>query len=172
MQKTCTLSCRTAHERNQSRKHNRDYNQRQRSGVVVEQLDRTCVLCGGGFTTNQREKQTCHSPACMSMWKLRQVRRLADRGGEVLRVTEKDLRRLLARHRARCAYCAVAVTRVQGPACLEWDHVIPISRGGRHSIGNLLPTCRACNRGKEADLLVVWRAYLRGRAAWSDLRKA
>lgn len=37
------------------------------------------------------------------------------------------------------------------------DHVIPVVRGGRHAIGNILPACAACNGSKHAALLVVWR---------------
>lgn len=160
-QKTCGVTCRSEHERLQSRKHNLAYNQRRRNGITATLWSRECVLCAAAFETNQREKRTCHSSACIAMWKLRQVRRLVEMGGRVYRVTESDLVRQLARYRNRCAYCGVGLTRVQGPWCLEWDHVIPISRGGHHSVGNLLPTCRACNRGKESDLLVVWKAYLK-----------
>ena len=28
------------------------------------------------------------------------------------------------------------------------DHVVPVARGGRSVKGNVVPACRACNRGK------------------------
>lgn len=66
-----------------------------------------------------------------------------------------DYTRTLARYRNACAYC-------QGPFtasnALQWDHVLPIKLGGRHSIGNLLPACRRCNQSKQGKLLAVWRA--------------
>lgn len=41
----------------------------------------------------------------------------------------------------RCAYCGRS-----GP--LEVEHRIPLSRGGRNSIDNILPACRTCNSRK------------------------
>lgn len=81
-------------------------------------------------------------------------RRARKRQAGVLRVTDSDIARLAGRHSGRCAYC---VTR-------PWehlDHVIPIARGGRHSIGNLLPACQPCNQSKNSRLLAEWR-YLGG----------
>jgi 5-methylcytosine-specific restriction endonuclease McrA len=40
---------------------------------------------------------------------------------------------------------------------IEADHVLPISLGGRHSEGNLVPACRSCNRSKHNDLLIMWK---------------
>jgi len=68
-------------------------------------------------------------------------------------ILPKDWRRTVARFNGRCAYCAV-----QAPLLVE--HVIPIARGGRHSIGNLLPACRPCNTSKGQSLVVEWRARL------------
>lgn len=66
-------------------------------------------------------------------------------------VTERDWRRLCARYFNRCAYCAEAKP-------LTMDHIVPVVRGGRHSIGNLLPACRSCNARKRTRLIVEWRA--------------
>lgn len=65
-------------------------------------------------------------------------------------VLDSDLRRLAERHRGRCAYCLVAPFE-------HWDHVIPVARGGRHSIGNLLPSCARCNLKKQAKFVVEFR---------------
>lgn len=58
---------------------------------------------------------------------------------------------LKRRHGNRCAYCDVAGLD------LCKDHVIPLSRGGRHAIANILPACRACNGAKSDMLLAEWR---------------
>lgn len=62
--------------------------------------------------------------------------------------------RLIARFRGRCAYCD------QPPRpgeILEQDHVVPLSRGGTHSEGNILPACDTCNVRKNDRLIVEWR---------------
>lgn len=37
------------------------------------------------------------------------------------------------------------------------DHIVPISRGGTHSIGNLVAACAFCNGSKHNKLLVEWK---------------
>ncbi len=46
--------------------------------------------------------------------------------------------------RGVCHYCG----RVFSPGKLTMDHVVPVSRGGRSSQGNVVPSCRACNTAK------------------------
>jgi 5-methylcytosine-specific restriction endonuclease McrA len=64
-------------------------------------------------------------------------------------VTQRDAVRLLNRFHGRCAYCLNPADTL--------DHVIPLVRGGRHTIGNLLPACRSCNSSKHKWLLIEWR---------------
>jgi 5-methylcytosine-specific restriction endonuclease McrA len=37
------------------------------------------------------------------------------------------------------------------------DHVIPLSRGGNHGIGNLVPCCFACNNSKNNKFITEWK---------------
>ncbi len=46
-----------------------------------------------------------------------------------------------ARDMGRCVQC-------QSESLLEYDHIIPISKGGATSYGNLQILCRSCNRHK------------------------
>jgi 5-methylcytosine-specific restriction endonuclease McrA len=41
-----------------------------------------------------------------------------------------------------CAYCGAASTSLQR------DCVLAISRGGRYTLGNVVPVCRSCNASK------------------------
>jgi len=44
------------------------------------------------------------------------------------------------------------------------DHVTPLSRGGKHEFGNLLPACKGCNFAKHTMTLEEWVACgMRGR---------
>ncbi|WP_203620386.1 HNH endonuclease [Streptomyces sp. SID8499] len=44
------------------------------------------------------------------------------------------------------------------------DHVIPLSRGGQHAEGNLVPACKSCNSSKGDKLLIEWLLVKRANA--------
>ncbi len=56
-----------------------------------------------------------------------------------------------------CHYCQRAFT----PAQLTMDHIVPISRGGRSTKGNVVPSCKACNNKKKYLLPMEWEDYLK-----------
>lgn len=66
-------------------------------------------------------------------------------------ITDREWNRMKARYRNCCAYCG------QKSEELHREHVIPIARGGRDSIGNSLPSCPSCNYRKKTKLLSEWR---------------
>ena len=78
---------------------------------------------------------------------------------EAFKITRRDHRRLLERYRHSCAYCGIrlAAWGREHANSLQWDHVLPLSRGGRDSVGNLLPVCRKCNGSKSSKLLIAWK---------------
>ncbi|MCB1270644.1 MAG: HNH endonuclease [Microthrixaceae bacterium] len=49
-----------------------------------------------------------------------------------------------------CAYCGSD----DGP--LQKDCVLPISRGGRYTLDNVVPACRSCNASKCNDEVTAW----------------
>jgi 5-methylcytosine-specific restriction endonuclease McrA len=49
-----------------------------------------------------------------------------------------------------CAYCGAAGTPLQR------DCVLPISRGGRYTLGNIAPACGSCNASKCNDEVTGW----------------
>src|SRR5690554_4089856 len=65
-------------------------------------------------------------------------RRSLKAAADINYVSTKDWTRLVRRFEGRCAYCGAS-----GP--LHMDHIVPLARGGRHGIGNLLPACASCN---------------------------
>jgi 5-methylcytosine-specific restriction endonuclease McrA len=64
-------------------------------------------------------------------------------------VTPTDIRTRFAEFGGRCAYCGSA-------GDLHMDHFLPISRGGPHTLGNLLPACGRCNINKGSHDPEAW----------------
>jgi 5-methylcytosine-specific restriction endonuclease McrA len=71
--------------------------------------------------------------------------------GGYIPITSADWERIRRRFNFCCAYCGVR------PEKVVMDHVVPLSRGGRHSPSNVLPACPACNGSKYAKFLSEWR---------------
>ena len=49
-----------------------------------------------------------------------------------------------------CAYCGEAGKPLQR------DPMLPISRGGRYTLGNVAPACASCNASKSNDEVTAW----------------
>lgn len=49
-----------------------------------------------------------------------------------------------------CAYCGAQ------PPALQRDCVLPISRGGRYTLENVVPACASCNASKHNDEVTGW----------------
>lgn len=64
------------------------------------------------------------------------------------RVTAKEINRLYA---APCFYC--------GQPSQHLDHVVPLSRGGEHRIGNLVGACAKCNLSKHDKFITEWKLW-------------
>jgi 5-methylcytosine-specific restriction endonuclease McrA len=65
---------------------------------------------------------------------------------------------ILQRFDYRCAYCGHKLrldgTRWEVP---EQDHVIPLSKGGKHTKANIVPACRHCNASKNKRTPREWK---------------
>lgn len=62
------------------------------------------------------------------------------------------MKEVRSREFARCHWCG---TKVVGKR-IVFDHVIPLSKGGTHTIGNLCACCRTCNSMKKDRELIYW----------------
>lgn len=54
-------------------------------------------------------------------------------------------------YNSQCFYCQKPSSTI--------DHVIPLSRGGNHGIGNLVPCCGSCNFSKAGRTVMEWRIW-------------
>ena len=73
---------------------------------------------------------------------------------KVFKVTVKDWKKLLNQYNFCCFYC-------KDKGEMTMDHIIPISRGGNHSIGNIIPACKSCNSKKNKRFIMEWRLACR-----------
>ena len=140
-------TCRTEQRRMASRRHN---DRLRAMGLSTE---------GRPYVGRGRRPQLCPH-GVLGMMKCRTCRgwigmayahRRRQWVGEPPGVSMSDWIRLVDRYGGRCAYCGEPSNR------LQMDHVLPLSRGGRHAIGNVLPACKRCNNAKSSRLLVEWR---------------
>lgn len=70
------------------------------------------------------------------------------RGNGVFDIRKKELKRLRL---GPCFYCGENKSR------MTIDHIIPIKRGGTHSIGNLVSACGSCNSSKRDKFITEWK---------------
>lgn len=69
-------------------------------------------------------------------------------------ISPRDWQRALNRSGGYCFYCGTKSSKT-----LHMDHVIPLVRGGRHAIGNVVPACGSCNYKKNARFVIEWRMH-------------
>ena len=90
-------------------------------------------------------------PQNLDKHRINQSRRRARlKSNGVFEIIDKDMKRLLE---SDCFYC--------GDIAETFDHVVPVARGGQHSIGNLVAACKSCNYSKRHDLLIIWKNKMR-----------
>lgn len=58
--------------------------------------------------------------------------------------------------KGECHYCGGNFS----PGELTMDHVVPVSRGGQSTKGNLVTACKECNNKKKNLLPMEWQEYL------------
>lgn len=125
--------------------------------------DSECRGCDQERSRQWRSQNPERQRKLVADWKIRSLEkvrgttrrralRLATSG--IYEVTAKDERRLRS---SPCFACGAT-------SDITLDHAIPVSRGGRHSVGNLIPLCRTCNSRKSAKLWVEFRMTVTARS--------
>jgi 5-methylcytosine-specific restriction endonuclease McrA len=72
------------------------------------------------------------------------------RNASVHKITNAEILKLYS---SPCFYCGLN-------GIMHIDHVVPISRGGNHSIGNLVAACQLCNLSKSSKTIMEWKLFL------------
>jgi 5-methylcytosine-specific restriction endonuclease McrA len=94
---------------------------------------------------NQANKQRFQQHVANS-----KIKRRVAQEARTFKILDKEYRKLYA---SPCAFCGATEK-------ISMDHIIPISRSGNHSIGNLQPLCRSCNSSKKNRLVSEYKYYL------------
>lgn len=79
-------------------------------------------------------------------------RRLIRFNSKRFHITDRDIKKLM---RSSCWNCGTYNNQT-------FDHIIPLSRGGSHGIGNIMILCHTCNLSKHAHTIMEWK--ISGRA--------
>jgi 5-methylcytosine-specific restriction endonuclease McrA len=161
-QKFC-LSCRQELDHEQDRKYETTHREetaiRCHAWYVINRVE--CLAKSARFRITHPEEKRADDAA--SYQKRTFQRRLSAAKHRALKydntsinelLTEVQWRELLTKYNGHCAYCGKE-------AKLTLDHVIPLSKGGKHSIDNVVPACKHCNSSKQARTTEQWLRSLR-----------
>lgn len=107
---------------------------------------KNCVECGDEFRTRTGKQVACT--------KCKRIHKVRVRDCQSFKVTAKDLNRHLERTNWSCVYCKKSIRKG-----FHLDHVVPVSRGGHTSKGNLVATCRFCNLSKSNKYVTEWTRW-------------
>lgn len=130
---------------------------------------RECGWCASPYTATQATAKHCSKQCGRKANKAR--RRALEHGAEGT-YTWSQVMAVHMRGGKRCSYCDTPTAQP------EPDHVIPISRGGRNGIENILPCCSLCNADKGDMTPTEWDAYRQRQGKpqrrttfdWKDIR--
>jgi 5-methylcytosine-specific restriction enzyme A len=85
-------------------------------------------------------------------FEIEHIRKEKDKA-RILRATQWWKRKIA---KGICYYCKKSVR----PKELTMDHIVPLSRGGLSTKGNVVPSCKECNNKKKQLLPMEWDQYL------------
>jgi len=122
--------------------------------AISEPLFKVCKECGETLPISNFYKQGIskltgrryYLPRCKKCEAPRkliaQQKRRAVKVGKEASFSVEDWKQVLQVFGNKCSYCG----KVLMEACQ--DHFVPLSKGGHHIMGNVLPSCRSCNSSK------------------------
>ena len=87
-------------------------------------------------------------------------RKAQNRGQTPVQIPVAALRQRFNEFGNCCAYCG-------GNGDMQIEHLEPISKGGAHDIGNIVPACASCNTNKRSHPMEPW---YRSQPFFSELR--
>ena len=76
-------------------------------------------------------------------------RKARERGSRTVMISPDQMWRRWVEFGHRCAYCGA-------DGDLQVEHVMPISQGGEHHLGNIVPACQRCNFSKATASVKEW----------------
>jgi len=82
------------------------------------------------------------------------------KGNTLIKVSSQQINERFELFNNCCAYCGQS-------GDMQIEHAIPISKGGTHAIGNILPACRPCNYSKRDKEIESW---YRSQSVFTELR--
>ena len=106
-------------------------------------LTSECRSCHGETSVKSRNRENYNRQKRRSEAK-RRARKAGNGGGDVSIGELGELKRFFG---GACLACGSTIS-------LQWDHIVPIAKGGEHNLSNLQRLCRKCNEKKhtiEAD---------------------
>jgi 5-methylcytosine-specific restriction endonuclease McrA len=80
-------------------------------------------------------------------------RRFLKTNNGVFKVLDKDIFKQKARQNNECFWCGCKLDKI------NIDHVIPLVKGGAHSVGNIVISCPTCNLIKSDRLPIEFKMY-------------
>lgn len=82
-------------------------------------------------------------------------------------VEDVDYRVVLRQHGMHCYLCDAGIESLDD---LDFDHMVPLTRGGDHSYANIRPAHARCNRRKHAKTVEEYREYVRRQIEVAEAR--
>ena len=125
---------RTKKWREENKEHISEYDKKKRREHPEEIAERAAAYYPGYYARTKQE----HIERAM-------LRRALQLNAPVADFTNADWEFMKYIFHYSCAYCGKRL-----PKNLTRDHVQPLSRGGSHTIANIVPACKRCNLKKHA----------------------